>query len=166
VKAVLVVLARDALAFIRKPTRSAEVPLSRHVVHFDPYPVRVFEENGIVSGCEVSIFGLVDYPSRLLGGHEVMNLVDVSALARSKTQMVKTGSVLIESGAILARRRSSNQNPCTAPDTVDNAFAPNQRLHPQEMAQILPERNAALRIVDRQLNVRDPVDLDSQNMLS
>ena len=165
-KAVFVVLARDAFSFIPKPTFRAKMPLSGHVVYFDPYAVRIFEEHGVVSRREVSVFGLVNDLRRLLGGHEFVNLVDIPSLARSKTQMVKTGSVLIESGAILARRRSSNQNPCTAPDAVDNAFAPNQRLHPQEMAQILPERNTALRIVDRQLNVRDPVDLYSQNTLS
>ena len=88
-----------------------------------------------------------------------MHLVDVSALTRSKTQMVKTGSVLIESRAILTRRRSSNQNSGTAPDAVDDPFPSNQRLHPEEMAQILPERNAAGRVVDRQLNVRDSIDL-------
>ena len=44
-KAVFVVLSRDALTLAGKSTLATEMPLSGHVVHFDPYAVRVFEEH-------------------------------------------------------------------------------------------------------------------------
>ena len=76
--------------------------------------------------------------------------------------MVQAGGILIEGWTIAARRCPPNQDSGAAPDAINDALAPNQCFHSEEKAKILPEWNAALGVIHRKLNVRDPVDLYAQ----
>ena len=90
-----------------------------------------------------------------------MDGVDVLATARPKAEMVKTRAVLIEGAAARALRRSAHEDSGAAPDAVDDVLAPDERLHSEEVTELLPERDAACGVVHGELDVRDAVHLDA-----
>ena len=59
-----------------------------------------------------------------------------------------------------SRPAPPDQDARAAPDAVDDAFALDQRLHLEEVAELLPERDTALRIVHGELDVRDAIHFD------
>jgi hypothetical protein len=94
-----------------------------------------------------------------------MDPVDVLTASRTKTQVMKAGSILIEASFILARRRPTDQNPGTAPDAVNDLVGANQGLHAKEVTEFLPKGNAPGWVVDRHLDMGDSVDFDAHENL-
>src|SRR5207249_2045487 len=48
---------------------------------------------------------------------------------------------------------------------VEDVVALDERRHREEMAELLPEGQAAFRIIDRELDVGDAIDLDAHGLL-
>jgi hypothetical protein len=73
---------------------------------------------------------------------------------------VETGAPLIEGPEILRLRIGPHEDAGAPADAVDDLVGVDQRPHVEEMAQLLPERDAG-RVPHRELDVRDAVDLDA-----
>src|SRR5688572_18725065 len=95
-----------------------------------------------------------------LAAHELVDRVDLLAVARAEAEVVQPRAILIELAVALVGRCAAHQDAGAAADAVDDPLALDQRLHLEEVAELLPERAAALRIVHGELDVGDPVELD------
>src|SRR4030095_2276787 len=82
------------------------------------------------------------------------------AARAAKAEVVQAGAVLIEGTAGVPMRRTSHQHAGAGADAVHAVLVPEQRLHPEEVAEPLPERDAARRVVHGELDVREAVQLD------
>src|SRR5262249_30087612 len=144
-----------------EPPAGSEVPLAGHVVDLDADAVGVLEEDRIVAGCELrALFRPVNDVCRELVDREAMDRIDIRAAARAQAEVMQPCSILIETDAALLVRRAAHQDARAAADAVDDVVAPDQGLHRQEVAELLPERHALIRVVDVELDVGDAVDLD------
>src|SRR3989475_8403289 len=90
-----------------------------------------------------------------------MDRVEVLATARAEAEMVQAGAVLIERAAVRALWRSAHEDSGAAADAVDDVLASDERLHAEEVTELLPERDAACGVVHGELNVRHAVHLDA-----
>src|SRR5688572_25010472 len=95
-----------------------------------------------------------------LAAHELVDRVDLLAVARAEAEVVQPRAILIELAVALVGRCAAHQDAGAAADAVDDPLALDQRLHLEEVAELLPERAAALRVVHGELDVGDPVELD------
>jgi hypothetical protein len=103
---------------------------------------------------------------RQLIDEEAMDGVDVRPLPRTKAEMMETGSILVEGYFALRRRRAANEDARPSADTVENVLTLDERLQAEEVAELLPEGEAAFRILHAELNVGDPVHLDAHRFVS
>ena len=71
------------------------------------------------------------------------------------------GGMLTEGVVAVVCRGPAHEDARSTPDAVDDVVALDERLHLEEVAELLPERDAAIGIVHRQLDVCDPIDLDT-----
>src|SRR5438132_9318785 len=127
------------------------------VVHLDADPVGVLEENRVVPRGELrTVLGRMDDSRLELLDEEMMDRVDVRTTPRAETEMVKARAVLVERAAARARR-SAHEDPGAAADAVDDVLASDERLHPEEVTEFLPEGDAACGVVHGELDVRDAV---------
>jgi hypothetical protein len=135
---------------------------TRDVVHLHADPVRVLEQHRVVAGGEVRrLLGGVHDVSPELPHREVMDPVDVLALPGPEAEVVQPRAVLVEGLVTLLGRRPAYQDAGAAADAVDDALSLDQGLHLEEVAELLPEREAAVGIVHGQLDVGDAVDFDA-----
>ena len=162
----LVVFVCNTVAALGQPAFAAKVPPAWDVIQLHSYPVGILEENRVIAWRESAVLGFMDDPNTFPGRQEFVRRVHVSAASRTKAQVVKTGGILIEGWTIAAGRCPPNQDSGPASNAIDDVLAPDQRLHSQKMTEILPERNTALGVVHRKLNMRDPVDLYAQLLRS
>src|SRR5207244_3190082 len=79
--------------------------------------------------------------------------------ASAEAQVMQARAALIEPTAVLRLLVGAYQDPGADADAVDNLVRLDQRLHPEEVAEPLPERDAH-RVADGELDVRDAVDVD------
>src|SRR4029077_8074626 len=100
-------------------------------------------------------------PRGKLVDDETMDRVDVVPASSPEAEVVKTGAVLVEGGRGRLPRTSPDQDPRAAADAVDGRLVPDERLHPEEMTEPLPEGEGAIDVVHRELDVRDAVHLDA-----
>ena len=75
---------------------------------------------------------------------EAVDRVDVLAAARAEAEVMEAGAILVEALRALLRRRAAHQDAGAAADAVDDVVALDQRLHLEEVAELLPEGEAAL----------------------
>src|SRR5262249_33871475 len=75
-------------------------------------------------------------------------------------EMVQARAALIEGPQVLRLRVGAHEDTGAAPDAVDDFVSLDERLHAEEVAERLPERDAD-RVADGQLDVRNAVDLDA-----
>src|SRR5882724_1082240 len=155
------VAVRGARSAGTQPATGPEMALAGDVVHLDADPVRIFEENRVVPRGELPVLRGMDDSRVELFEEVVMDRVDVLAAARAETEMVKAGAVLIERAAVRALWRSTHEDSGAAADGVDDVLAPDELLHPEEVTELLPERDAACGVVHGELDVRDAVHLDA-----
>src|SRR2546425_10954085 len=139
--------------------------LAGDVVHLDADPVGILEENRVVPRGELPVLRRMDDARVELLEEEVMDRVDVLATARAKAEMVQAGAVLIEPAAVRALRRSAHEDSGASADAVDDVLAPDERLHPEEVTEFLPERDAACGVVHGELHVRDAVHLEAHGLV-
>src|SRR5213592_3274160 len=131
------------------------------VVHLDADPVGVLEENRVVPRGELrTVLGRMDDSRLELLDEEMMDRVDVRTTPCAETEMVKARAVLVERAAARALRRSAHEDSGAAADAVDDVLASDERLHPEEVTEFLPEGDAACGVVHGELDVRDAVQLD------
>src|SRR5438094_1133417 len=131
------------------------------VVHLDADPVGVLEENRVVPRGELrTVLGRMDDSRLELLDEEMMDRVDVRTTPCAETEMVKARAVLVERAAARALRRSAHEDSGAAADAIDEVLASDERLHPEEVTEFLPEGDAACRVVHGELDVRDAVQLD------
>ena len=135
--------------------------LAGNEVHLDTDAVGVLEEHRVVPGREVRVFRRMYDVCVELVDEEAMDGVDVLAAARAEAEVMEPGPVLIVRNALAVARRAADENAGAAADAVDDAVAFDQRRHLEKVAEPLPEGDAALRIVDGELNVGDAVDRDA-----
>src|SRR5437867_12453730 len=132
------------------------------VVHLDADPVGVLEENRVVPRGELrTVLGRMDDSRLELLDEEMMDRVDVRTTPCAETEMVKARAVLIERAAARALRRSAHEDAGAAADAVDDVLASDERLHAEEVTELLPEGDAARGVVHGELDVRDAVRLDA-----
>ena len=94
------------------------------MVHLDADAVGVFEQHRVVAGCELRPFlGRVDDLRVELGAHEVVDRVDVGALARAEAEVMEAGAVLIEPAIAFVGRRAAHEDPGAAADLFRSALA-------------------------------------------
>ncbi len=138
--------------------------LARYVVHLYAYPIGVFKQHRVVTRCKLgSVLRRMHNPCIGFVGNERVDSIDVFTLAGAKAEMMEPGVVLIESLRTLIRRGATHENPGTAADAIDYFLTPDERLHSKEVTQPFPERNATRGIVDRKLDVGNPVDFYRQS---
>ena len=99
----------------------------------------------------------VDDPRVELVDQEAVDGVHVFALARAEAQVVQTRAVLVEGDIALVLRCPAHHDPGAAPDAVDDPLPLDERLHLEEVAELLPERNAGVRVPHGELDVGDAV---------
>src|SRR5436309_14858701 len=132
------------------------------VVHLDADPVGVLEENRVVPRGELrTVLGRMDDSRLELLDEEMMDRVDVRTTPRAETEMVEARAVLIERAAARALRRSAHEDAGAAADAVDDVLASDERLHPEEVTEFLPEGDGARGVVHGELDVRDTVQHDA-----
>src|SRR5437016_4627432 len=95
---------------------------------------------------------------------EAVDGVDVLTATSAESEVVKAGAVLVE-GPAARRVRAAHQDAGAAADAVDGVLVADERLHADEVAELLPERDAAFGVVDRELDVSDAVELDRHRPL-
>jgi hypothetical protein len=83
--------------------------------------------------------------------------VDVLVAPGAEAQVVETGTVLVKNAVALVCGRAANQNAGPAADAVDHVVGAKQGLHLEKVAELFPKGDATLRVVHRQLDVRNPV---------
>src|SRR5262249_5527407 len=138
--------------------------LPRHVVDLDADAVGILEQNRVVAGRELrSLFRRVNDAGPELSDHKAMDRVDTFPVTRAQAQGVQPRGGPSETHPSLLARRAPHEDAGAATDAVDDVLAPDEGLHGQEMAELLPERHAPLRVADGELDVGDPVDLDSHD---
>src|SRR5437870_13627108 len=136
------------------------------VVHLDADPVGVLEENRVVPRGELrTVLGRMDDSRLELLDEEMMDRVDVRTTPRAETEMVKARAVLVERAAARALRRSAHEDSGAAADAVDDVLASDERLHPEEVTEFLPEGDAACGVVHGELDVRDTVQHDAHGLV-
>ena len=138
-----------------------EVPLARDVIHLDANPVGILEQHGVVAGREVrGVLGRVHDRRSELVDDEAMNRLDVLTAAGAEAHVVKPCPQLVEAAAAFRLRIRAHEDTRPAPDAVDEVVALDERLHLEEVAELLPEGDA--RPVDHgELDVRHAVQFDA-----
>src|SRR5947208_16347390 len=94
-----------------------------------------------------------DLRAELVGG-KAMNRIDVAALARAEAEVVQPRAELVEGAAAPCLRVRAYEDPGAAPDAVDDVVALDERPHLEEVAELLPEGDAA-RVGHRELDDRE-----------
>ena len=127
----------------------SEMAPARNVIHFDADPVGVFEQDRVIARCKMaSVFRAVHDRGVDVRFDERVYGFDVFSAARTKAEMMKTCTVLVEALLGPGDRGLADENPGSATDAVDDVFSLDQSLHPHEIAEALPEGEAALGVQD------------------
>src|SRR5262249_50958437 len=138
----------------------SEMALPGHEVHLDPDASGIFEQDRVVAGSEPPVLRRGhDLRTQLVDDQRVHRIDGLSA-PRPEAQGVQARAPLIEGSPVLRLRIGSHEDTGAPPDAVDDLVGVDQRLHVEEVAQLLPERDAG-RVPHRELDVRDAVDLDA-----
>jgi hypothetical protein len=90
--------------------------------------------------------------------YKLVHGIHIFPLASAKAKVVQTSAILIKPLATLFRRCAAHQNSRAAADAIQHIISSNERLHLEKVTQPLPKRQAGLRIVNGQLDVRDAID--------
>src|SRR4030095_2486922 len=94
-----------------EPAALVEVPLAGHVVDFDADAVGVLEQHRVVTGREVlPLFGRVDDLRVELGSDELVDRVDLLAVARAEADVMEPGAILIERLVALVGGRAARED--------------------------------------------------------
>src|SRR5918998_418457 len=135
--------------------------LAGHVAHLNADTVWVLEQDGVVAGRKLSavLWGMHDLRTNLLS--EARDRVYVLAAPRPQAEVMEPCAELIKRTSALASRRPAHQNACAAADAVEGVLVLDKRVHCEEVAELLPERQTARRVVDGELDVGDAVQFDT-----
>jgi hypothetical protein len=90
--------------------------------------------------------------------------LDVRAAPGPQAEVVEPRAQLIEGPTVPARGRPTHQNACAAADAVEGVRGPDQRVHVAEVAELLPERQTARRVVDGELDMGDTIQCDTHKV--
>jgi len=118
--------------------RSAQKPLSRNMVELQPDAVGIFEQQRIISRRPLILARRANdrHTERT---QEAVQLVNVGALAGTKTQMMQADAILLERRAgVLGRRRSDRDCGATA-DAIIDGVGVDDRLQPKKRQQLAVE---------------------------
>ena len=137
--------------------------LAGDVIHLDPDPVGILEQHRVVAGREAAFLRRVHDGRLELADDEAVDGIDVLAAAGAEAEMMQPRSFLIEGAARPLRGADEDAGP--AADPVPDVGPADQRLHAEEPAELAPEGKTAGRIVHRELDVGDAVQVDGHGLL-
>src|SRR5258706_5895311 len=103
----------------------------------------------------------MDDPRPELLDEESVDRVDVVALACTETEVVQARAQLIERSPAVPVGDGAHQDAGTAADAIQRVVVADQRLHREEVTELLPERQTTRRVPHAELDVGDAVQLDA-----
>src|SRR5205814_3246809 len=96
--------------------------------------------------------------------YEVVQFVDVGALAGAETQMVQTDAILLECRAGVFGRRRADPDRGASADAVIRRVGVDDRLHAEEWQQLAIEFARAFEIRRGEKDMRNAVDLHKPSL--
>jgi hypothetical protein len=142
----------------RGPDRRIEIPLAGDEVHFESESIGILEEHGVVAGGPVVLARGVD-DAGTERRDELVDAVHVLATPGAKAEVVESRAVGIEATALVFGVRPADADSSATADTVIQGVRLHEALHFEEREQLLVEGKAGVEVADRQIDVRDSVEL-------